>query len=120
MLRSGHDVAARRVYDQDSLPRRGGDVDVVHPDARSPDHAQFAAGLDDRRRHARFAAHDQRVEIRDPADELRLGELADNRDLARPTQALKAVLGQRIGDQNLRHGENRASARRRAPPAGRR
>ena len=103
VLGGGHDIAARRVDDEDAFARGCGDVDVVDPDAGAADDAELAAGVDDRCRDARLAADDQRVEVRDPADQLRFVELADHGHLAGAAKSLEAVFGQRVGDEDLCH-----------------
>ena len=103
MLGGGDDVAARRVDDQDSPARRRGHVDVVDSDSGSSNHAQLSSGLDDRGRHAGLAAYDKRVEVGDAPDQFVFRQLADHGHLAGLAQALDAVLGQRVGDEDLRH-----------------
>ena len=103
VLGGSHDVAARRVDHQDALARGSLDVDVVDADAGAADDTELATRLDDRRGDPCLAAHDERVEVRNSPDQLRLFELADYGDLARAAQSLEAVLGQRVGDEDLGH-----------------
>ena len=120
VLGGGHDVAARRVDDDDAFARRRRDVNVVHAHPRAADDAQTATGLDDRRGDACLTPDDQRVELGDAPDQLGFFQLADHRDLARAAQPLEAVLGQRIGDEDLDHGRKTSSGRRRERPGWRR
>ena len=103
VLRGGDDVAARGVDDQDAVARRGGDVDVVDADSRATHNPQAFAGLEDRRRHLRLAAHDQRVVVRNALHQLRLGELGRDRHLAFAAKPCEAVLSQGISDQDPGH-----------------
>ena len=99
VLGGGDDVAARRVDDQDSFARRRRDVDVVHAYAGPADDAKPPPGLENMSCHARLAAHDKRVEVRNALDQLGLRELAHHSDLACLTQARQAVLRERVGDE---------------------
>src|SRR5207247_10629367 len=103
VLGAGRGVAGRRVGDQAALARGSLDVDVVDADAGAADDTELATRLDDRRGDPCLAAHDERVEVRNSPDQLRLFELADYGDLARAAQSLEAVFGQRVGDEDLGH-----------------
>ena len=65
VLRCGDDVRARCVRDDDPPSRRRVDVDVVDPHARTTDHAQLRALLDQLGGELRRRADDDRVVVAD-------------------------------------------------------
>ena len=91
-------------------------ADASMTDASAPDDSQPASRVDDRRGDASLAPDDERVEVRDSLDELRLAETGRDRHLAGSPQALEAVLRERVGDENPGHCEE-PSGRRRGLPA---
>ncbi len=103
VLGRGDDVSARSVDDEDSLPRRGRDVDVVDSHARAPNHPQAAPGFQNPGGHLGLAPHHQGVEVGNALDQVSLAELVDDRDLTCATKALEAVLGERVGDEDPGH-----------------
>src|SRR5438045_2236796 len=77
---------------------------TLNSSARSTETTGLLARLKHRGGHLRLAAHDERLEVADPLDELPLRKLGGDDYLAFAAQAAEAVLGQRVGDQNPRHG----------------
>ena len=86
-------VAARRVHHKDALAGRRGEIDVVDPDARPPDHLQALGGVDHLRGHLASTADEDGVVRGHELDELcgRLGLLQVERPALGPENLLAAV-----------------------------
>ena len=102
LLRRRDDRRLRRVRDDDPASRRGGDVDVVDPDARAADHLQPVGALDHALREPRRRPdHDPVVAV----DDLLERRVGVDVDVETAPQELDACLGDRLADENaVAHG----------------
>ena len=85
-------------------------VDVVHAGAGAGDHPQMRRECQQVRRHARLAAHDERVRVGEgPLEHLPgLSGDQDHLDLRRPVQLLESRLGDLVRHH---HAKGHASVR---------
>ena len=94
------DGRLRRVDDEDALPRRGLDVDVVDAHAGAADHAEPLGPLEQRRVELRPRADDDRVVVADDVLERRVEV---DIDVEAGAQELDAGLRDRLPDEDPRH-----------------
>src|SRR5437660_1208843 len=80
---------------RDGHATRGGrgHVDVVDADTSAPHHHETLRRVHDRRRHLRFAAHDERVDVRDARDEVSLLQTGGLADLAARAEQRETLFG---------------------------
>ena len=116
VLDGGHGVGQRRVDDDDAARRRRLEVDVVDADAGAANHLELRGGLDHARGHLGLAAHDDAGHLGDGLDEFVLAQAGADDGVVTFPQALDALFGDLVGDEDGRH---RAGPRRSAryPPA---
>ena len=124
VLRRRDRISRRRIDHQHAGPGRGIDIDVVDASASATDDFEAAAGVDDPRIDSGFAANDQGVIVRDPADQRRRALLQLHVDLSVLAQPVDPRFGDRVGNENARHvvqatrlGSDDSSARRAAARA---
>ena len=79
VLRGGERVSCRRVDDYDAATARLGDVDVVHTDSRSRDHAQTRGVVENFAVERRAAAREHSVRFRDGVKKFRSVHSGANR-----------------------------------------
>jgi hypothetical protein len=100
-LRHGGGVPARNVGDQHAPSRGGGRVDRVGPSPRADDQREPVSGLEDASGDL-GAAHDEDVEPRDPAGEIRLTQARiDHTLMATCLELGDGLLRERVGEQEL-------------------
>jgi hypothetical protein len=63
VFRRGNSVAARRVHHDHAPLRRRVDIDIIDPNPSASDNAQPGAGINNRGRDLRLAAHDNSAEF---------------------------------------------------------
>ena len=117
LLRRRDDRRLGRVRDDDAVPRRRVDVDVVDAHPRPADHLQARGLLDQLRRQLRRRADHDRVVAADDLLQRRVPVLVDLE--SRPEQ-LHARLGDRLADEHAhRHASASYAASAAAPAAPR-
>ena len=112
VLGRGDGVTGGRVEDEHAMPGRRFDVDVVDADAGASDHAQPGRRGEHLGGDLGLAANHERVVVGDTLAEHARLEPRDHVNLARGAQTRDAVLGDRVGNEDPRHGAGRGGRRR--------
>ena len=102
-------VAGGCVEHEHAVPRRRLDVDVVDADTGASDHAQSRRGGEHLGGDLGLAANHERVVVADALAERARLEPGHDVDLARGAQACHAVLGDRVRNEDARHGAGRGA-----------
>jgi len=102
VLGRAHRVRPGRVHHGDAAPRRGGNVDVVHPRARARDHPQVRGTREQVGGDPRLAADDQGVRAGERPLQLfpRLSGEARHLDVRRGGEQLQPAFRHAIGDHD--------------------
>jgi hypothetical protein len=72
MLGSGNRISARRIQHNDAAACRRLDIDIVHPNPGTPDHAQLRAGIQNISGDFCLAAYDKSAECGNNVDKFPL------------------------------------------------
>jgi hypothetical protein len=104
VLRRRDGVTGRSVQDQHAVPRRGREIDVVHPDPGSSDDPEPRSRLEHLGGHLGLAADHQRVNVGDPGLQFVGGQPGRDHDLTGSPESLHPIGGDGVGDQDADGG----------------
>ena len=93
-------ISSGRIDDRDSQLGCSVERDVVNADAGATHDHEARRRVEYRRGHFCFAAHDERVDVRDAREEVRLFQTGGLPDLAARAEQRETLFGKRVRDVN--------------------